>query len=156
MIKTGAAVVFGGPSAEHDVSVSTGEEIIRNLDPEKYRIYPLYIDRDRGWRFSEEPLKNPGQFRLAEYRNRPAWTLSGGQRQLLRIATFLILDCELILFDEPAAGLDEPSKNLLISALADISSSGTAVLAASSQPVPASCPAGTRRLWINDGKLYEK
>ncbi|MBQ7031772.1 MAG: D-alanine--D-alanine ligase [Bacilli bacterium] len=40
------AVIFGGKSTEHNVSVVSGTSIIANLDKEKYEIYPIYIDRD--------------------------------------------------------------------------------------------------------------
>ena len=37
------AVIFGGKSTEHDVSVVSGTSIIANLNPEKYQIYPLFM-----------------------------------------------------------------------------------------------------------------
>lgn len=40
------AVMFGGRSTEHNVSVVSGTSIINNLDKEKYEIYPIYIDLD--------------------------------------------------------------------------------------------------------------
>ncbi len=39
------AVIFGGKSTEHDVSVVSGTSVIANLNPEKYQIYPIYIDK---------------------------------------------------------------------------------------------------------------
>ena len=38
------AVLFGGMSTEHNVSVVSGTSVIANLDKEKYEIYPIYID----------------------------------------------------------------------------------------------------------------
>ena len=43
------AVVFGGMSTEHDVSVVSGMSIIKNLDKEKYEIFPIYIDNEGNW-----------------------------------------------------------------------------------------------------------
>ena len=40
------AVLFGGKSSEHNVSVVSGTSIISNLNKDKYEIYPIYIDRD--------------------------------------------------------------------------------------------------------------
>ena len=40
------AVMFGGKSTEHNVSVVSGTSVIYNLNKEKYKIYPIYIDRD--------------------------------------------------------------------------------------------------------------
>ena len=43
------AVIFGGMSTEHDVSVVSGTSVISNLDKEKYEITPIYIDLDGTW-----------------------------------------------------------------------------------------------------------
>ncbi len=43
------AVVFGGTSTEHDVSIVSGTSVIKNLDKEKYEILPIYIDRKGNW-----------------------------------------------------------------------------------------------------------
>lgn len=40
------AVIFGGTSTEHDVSVVSGTSVLKNLDKGKYEILPLYIDKD--------------------------------------------------------------------------------------------------------------
>lgn len=40
------AVLFGGKSEEHNVSVVSGTSIISNLDKEKYKVYPVYISKD--------------------------------------------------------------------------------------------------------------
>lgn len=39
------AVIFGGKSTEHDVSIVSGTSVIANLNEEKYQIYPIYIDK---------------------------------------------------------------------------------------------------------------
>ena len=43
------AVIFGGVSTEHDVSVVSGTSVIKNLNKEKYQITPIYIDTDGTW-----------------------------------------------------------------------------------------------------------
>ena len=42
-------VVFGGTSTEHDVSIVSGTSVIKNLNKEKYEIYPIYIDKNGEW-----------------------------------------------------------------------------------------------------------
>jgi len=42
-------VLFGGQSAEHDVSCTTAAHVIRAADPAKYRIVPIGISRDGTW-----------------------------------------------------------------------------------------------------------
>lgn len=43
------AVIFGGMSTEHDVSIVSGTSVIKNLNQEKYEIYPIYIDEEGIW-----------------------------------------------------------------------------------------------------------
>ena len=42
-------VIFGGMSTEHDVSIVSGTSVIKNLDENKYDIYPIYIDKSGNW-----------------------------------------------------------------------------------------------------------
>nr|WP_255607707.1 D-alanine--D-alanine ligase family protein [Ancylobacter sp. Lp-2] len=56
------AVLFGGRSAEHDVSVMSGTNVMRALDPEKYDAVPVFITRDGRWlasRFEDGELERP-------------------------------------------------------------------------------------------------
>lgn len=53
--KTTVAVIFGGRSVEHDVSVVTGHQVIRAFDPERYDVVPVYIDREGRW-LTGDPL----------------------------------------------------------------------------------------------------
>jgi D-alanine-D-alanine ligase len=43
------AVVFGGESCEHDVSIITGVQFMNNCDRLKYNIIPIYIDEVGEW-----------------------------------------------------------------------------------------------------------
>lgn len=45
-MKLNVGVIYGGKSCEHDISVSTGREIINNLDSNKYNIVKIYISND--------------------------------------------------------------------------------------------------------------
>ncbi len=49
MIKQKIAVIFGGMSTEHDVSMVSGTSILKNLNKEKYEIFPIYIDKQGKW-----------------------------------------------------------------------------------------------------------
>lgn len=49
MSKLKVAVIFGGTSTEHDVSIVSGTSVIQNLNKEKYEIYPTYIDKEGNW-----------------------------------------------------------------------------------------------------------
>lgn len=54
-------VVFGGENCEHDISVVTGGQVIRNLDEYLYNIIPVYIDKKGVW-WTGESLKDLDNF----------------------------------------------------------------------------------------------
>lgn len=47
-------VLMGGPSDEHEVSLSTGKQILNSLDKEKYSISSVVIGKDGKWPFPNE------------------------------------------------------------------------------------------------------
>lgn len=55
--KTTVAVLFGGRSVEHDVSVVTAHQIMAAFDPRRYEVVPVYITRDGRW-YTGEPLRS--------------------------------------------------------------------------------------------------
>ena len=46
MKKLRVAVLAGGKSAEHEISVASAKEIIKHLNPQKYEALPVYISKD--------------------------------------------------------------------------------------------------------------
>jgi len=48
------AVIFGGKSVEHDISIITGVQVLNNLDKNKFEILPLYISKQNEWFFDEK------------------------------------------------------------------------------------------------------
>ncbi len=50
------AVLMGGRSGEHEVSLVSGASVARALDPERYEVFPVLIDRDGGWSLDGEPV----------------------------------------------------------------------------------------------------
>ncbi|CAB4591277.1 unannotated protein [freshwater metagenome] len=47
--RTVLAIIYGGQSAEHDVSCVTAAHVLRAADPTKYRTVPIAIARDGSW-----------------------------------------------------------------------------------------------------------
>ena len=47
-------VLFGGESAEHDVSCTTAAHVLRAADPERYRITPVGISTEGQWALAEQ------------------------------------------------------------------------------------------------------
>ena len=56
------AVLFGGRSAEHDVSVLSATNVMRALDPQKYEAVPIYVTRAGQWLLSLDRLLPYPQF----------------------------------------------------------------------------------------------
>ena len=63
--KIRAAVFFGGPSVEHEVSVITAMQAIQAMDSEKYQVIPVYTTKT-GDLYTGEHLSS-----LESYRNIP-------------------------------------------------------------------------------------
>lgn len=42
-------IIFGGRSVEHEVSLLSARSVIKNTDPEKYDVYPIFIDKNGLW-----------------------------------------------------------------------------------------------------------
>ena len=53
------ALIFGGRSAEHDVSLSSAAAVYRNIDRRKFRVVSIFIDRDGAWKTAASPLLSP-------------------------------------------------------------------------------------------------
>src|SRR5690625_162431 len=54
MRKTRVGVVFGGKSAEHEVSLQSAQNIIDAMDREKYEIVLIGVDKNGRWQLNEE------------------------------------------------------------------------------------------------------
>src|SRR5690606_12753499 len=48
------AVVFGGRSAEHEVSVTSARGVMREADPERFEVVPIAITKRGAWLTPEE------------------------------------------------------------------------------------------------------
>jgi D-alanine-D-alanine ligase len=53
MKKINVVVLMGGKSSEHEISLISGREIVRSLDPKKYQTFPIVISKDgKTWRLT--------------------------------------------------------------------------------------------------------
>ncbi|WP_264989176.1 D-alanine--D-alanine ligase [Lysinibacillus piscis] len=57
-MKKRIGLLYGGKSAEHEVSLSTAHAVIGALDFDKYEVYPIFITLDGEWRRGER-LEGP-------------------------------------------------------------------------------------------------
>lgn len=71
MKKTKIVVLMGGKSAEHEVSIISGTEVVRSLDANKYEVLPVVISKNGArWNLTDketllklnDPLKLKGSF----------------------------------------------------------------------------------------------
>lgn len=55
-MKLSLGLLFGGKSAEHEISIISAKGIFSVLDLEKYTVLPIYIDRENNWHLCDENL----------------------------------------------------------------------------------------------------
>lgn len=58
MAKTKIAVIFGSRSTEHEISIITALQAIKNLDREKYEVIPVYITKSGEWLSGNKALED--------------------------------------------------------------------------------------------------
>lgn len=71
--KTRIALLFGGRSAEHAVSIVSARAVFRGLDPRKYDVRSIYITRRGGWRVVASPLRPRRELAAAPERGFLPW-----------------------------------------------------------------------------------
>jgi len=60
---TRVAVIFGGRSVEHEISILSAKSILRNIDRTKYEVFPIYIEKSGIWRAADtEAWLKDGEF----------------------------------------------------------------------------------------------
>jgi D-alanine-D-alanine ligase len=52
------AVLMGGPSSEHEVSLQGGRNVVEALDPRLFEVLPVVIARDGRWRLSSRGFRS--------------------------------------------------------------------------------------------------
>ncbi|MDP3729490.1 MAG: D-alanine--D-alanine ligase [bacterium] len=57
MRKKRIAILMGGPSSEHDVSMKTGKMIMQHLDAEQFSVLPIKIEKDGTWPISIDQFR---------------------------------------------------------------------------------------------------
>ncbi|MFN0171842.1 MAG: D-alanine--D-alanine ligase family protein [Bryobacteraceae bacterium] len=62
-MKTRVAVLFGGRSGEHEISIRSSKSVIEALDRDRFEVLPIFISKEGKWEpraISPEPGANPG------------------------------------------------------------------------------------------------
>ncbi|MCH7976605.1 MAG: D-alanine--D-alanine ligase [Bacteroidetes bacterium] len=61
MNKLHVGLIYGGHSPEHEVSIKSARNVFRALDPERYTVTPIYIDRKGRWHVEDSPAHILGE-----------------------------------------------------------------------------------------------
>lgn len=70
------------------------------------------------------------QLDLVELKDRNPWALSGGEKRKLAIAGVLVMDPDVIVFDEPFSNLDYPGAISVLSTIAGLNKAGHTIIIA--------------------------
>jgi len=141
---TSAALAERIPRAElvHDVVVSASYGVVG-----RWREHYDQLDHSR----ADELLEDVGAGRL---RDRTFGTLSEGERKRVQIARALMTDPELLLLDEPAAGLDLGGREDLVSTLSELAldadAPATVLVSHHVEEIP---PGFTHALLLREGRV---
>jgi len=84
--KLSVAVLLGGPSLEHEISVITGYQIIEALDSTRFTPLPVYIDLEGRWWVGEALAKQPKVLPGPKMKERLTEVYLGPDRQLIPVA----------------------------------------------------------------------
>jgi branched-chain amino acid transport system ATP-binding protein len=117
-------VEMGICQAPEGRGIFPGMTVIENLDMGAY-------SRPRSQRANvQSDLKRVFELfpRLAERRNQPGGTLSGGEQQMLAIGRALMSHPRLLLLDEPSMGLAPKLVSQIFSIISEINQLGTTIL----------------------------
>ena len=141
---TSAALAERIPRGErvHDVVVSASYAVLG-----RWREQYDELDHER----ADELL---GQLRIDALAERTFGTLSEGERKRVQIARALMTDPELLLLDEPAAGLDLAGRETLVNTLGELAQDHDAPASVLVTHHVEEIPAGiTHAMLLKDGKI---
>ncbi|MEM0076882.1 MAG: ABC transporter ATP-binding protein [Thermoproteota archaeon] len=93
------------------------------------------------------------KFGLFEYLDRSPFDLSGGEKRRLSIASIAILDPEVLIVDEPTAGLDFQYRNLMVGILREFLKTKNKSLIIATHDIDFGLRIANKAAVIDEGKL---
>jgi len=71
MKKLRVAVIYGGRSGEHEISLQSAASVIRNLNPDRFEVVPVGIDKEGRWHLNDVKLIQAGSKSLPIFKDAP-------------------------------------------------------------------------------------
>lgn len=99
MNKINLAVVFGGNSTEHEVSIKSAINVMSVLDIEKYNILPVFISKSGEWFFYDGEISNIKNVNLENVGYRVSFSPSTFEKGLIKFANnkYSIIPVDVVL-----------------------------------------------------------
>ena len=131
--------------ADRDFPASVRESVLTGTQ-RKNKLFYSHDDIERAEKFMRE-------LNIKDLKNRELKTLSGGQLRRVFLARALCGSPELLLLDEPCAGLDIESHKILFGVLEKIISKGCAVIMVTHDDSDLEGIKNSRVIKISEGKI---
>ena len=116
---------FSGMTVLENVVFAAQHQIGERIAPNWFLPHRVAADERRNVEKAKSLLE---LVTLGSHAREPARILSGGQRKLLELARILMADPEIILLDEPAAGVNPALLEIVIAKIAEINGQGVTFL----------------------------
>jgi D-alanine-D-alanine ligase len=91
MKKTKICILFGGRSAEHEVSLNSAKAIFQNLDSDKYDTSCIFINKEGNWRMVDSPLLTQDELNSGSFFSFLPWEKHSKQQVLETDVYFPVL-----------------------------------------------------------------
>lgn len=96
--KYNVAIILGGQSPEHTISINSGCSLLNNVDREAFHIHPIYIDiNGRWWQYPQQNQYQPEDFtiNIAESVANRCIIMPDEEYQLVRLPNLEKIDCDV-------------------------------------------------------------
>jgi len=89
--KIKVALLFGGRSAEHEISILSARAIYRNLNQDRYQVLPVYINKKGLWKIVSSPFAPARELKTSPFYPFLPWSKFKGQPELTADVYFPVL-----------------------------------------------------------------
>ncbi len=99
MGKLNVAVLFGGESSEHEVSIMSGVNVMLGLDVEKYNILPVFISKTGEWFLYDGIITNIDKINIEKVSSKVVISTDKANKGLIRMVgdKFKIIEVDVVI-----------------------------------------------------------